>query len=223
VAAWPSVSLAESVFSLMLMSVAETSYGRSSRGKRTPWWLVCLLGGLAPISVQAEEEVASAEVQAANLVRVITFDRNFEKRFRGKVQLTVLFSTSDAKSRAMADHMVKALGSVDPYVFGDHGFSVQSVGVGPGAAVGQAIGTSSSQALFVCVGMDDYLPEVMTVARRQQLITIGATSAYVAKGLSFGIANVSGKPKILVNQSSSRAEGTTFTAQLLKLAVLVDK
>jgi len=155
-------------------------------------------------------------------VRVISHDRNFEKRFRGKVKVGVLFRETDAASKAMGDLMVRELRAVDPYVFGDHGLEVAAIELDADASVAEAISAKGSRVVFVCVGLDDVLPEVVALARSKRVFTIGATVEYVTEGLSFAVEVVNGKPKVVINLAASRAEGTKFTAQLLKLARLVD-
>jgi len=55
-----------------------------------------------------------------------------------------------------------------------------------------------------------------------RVLTAGAMTEYVSEGIVLGFDLVSGRPKILVHLEQARKQNVVLTAQLLKLAVIVE-
>jgi hypothetical protein len=65
-------------------------------------------------------------------------------------------------------------------------------------------------------------PASIAVASRDtQTLTLTGVPAYVEAGLAVGIGTRGGKPQIIVNLPASRAEGSRFSAKLLRLCRIV--
>jgi hypothetical protein len=64
--------------------------------------------------------------------------------------------------------------------------------------------------------------KISAFCRNNQILSMTGVPEYVDMGLSVGIALKGENPEIVINRNAARLEGSDFTAQLLKLARVVE-
>ena len=65
--------------------------------------------------------------------------------------------------------------------------------------------------------------DVVHVSRARRIKTITVVAGYVEAGIAIGLSVRNDKPVIVVNLSAAKAEGSDLTAQLLKVATVIDQ
>jgi hypothetical protein len=65
------------------------------------------------------------------------------------------------------------------------------------------------------------LRQVLGTLRGARVRSVTAVPEYVRDGVSVGIAVAAGRPRLVINLAASRAQGSDFSSQLLKLARVI--
>jgi hypothetical protein len=66
------------------------------------------------------------------------------------------------------------------------------------------------------------MPAIAAGFRDTSILTAAAMADYVSNGAVIGFDVVSGRPRILVHLAQARRQNVDLTAQVLKLAVIVE-
>lgn len=177
--------------------------------------------GVLPAALAQEETPAARETRETMgiLLRVLTYDLNFESRGRGDF---VVLLASEAGQRAERQKLLSALAS----------FSTPSIKNRPLKFVGaefkdepslQAeIDRHRASALLAVPGLSSQgLAQLSEVSQDNQLYTLSFERSTVEKSLAVGVTHFQGKPQILINKKASRAVGAKFEAAVLRLAKVI--
>lgn len=182
----------------------------------------CLLLALLVPATATAAPVVHPKTQAKNLIRVLTYDRNFRTRFAGGVTIGVLFKESDPASKTLGANIYEALHAMGSGVFPGWATQVVTLSYENVDALASTLYGNNVNVLYVSVGLEAEVERIAEVTRMRNVVTIGATRTSVTGGLSFGIVDANGKSAILVNRSAAHGEGTKFSAQLLRVAEVID-
>ncbi|MBN1980039.1 MAG: YfiR family protein [Chitinivibrionales bacterium] len=150
------------------------------------------------LKVGAEDlQVAPVNIQAAMFIKLLAFDKNLN-------------------------------GSIVVWVIGEDGFAVElkkGVGKEVGAAtlgdVKSGAGLPADKPQVIYVNDSKLIADVIAYTRANKILTITGNPELVAKGVTLGIGVSEGKPKILLNISSSKEEEIDWNPAILKIALTV--
>jgi hypothetical protein len=76
--------------------------------------------------------------------------------------------------------------------------------------------------VYLGPGLGHEVPAIATALGGSSILTAGAMADYVTKGAVLGFDVVSGRARILVHLGQARQQHVDLTAQVLKLAVIVE-
>lgn len=169
---------------------------------------------LVPSAARAQEMPVSVDVQFSLFYRILSYDRDAGVRTADGLVIGVIFqgrfgASNAAKQEALRQRPPEAAGyrvrfvPIDLDAIDDLGVALREAGVevvyvAPLRAVNPAVITNASRAGGV--------------------LTMTGVPGYVELGLGVGVGARGDRPEILVNLGGSRAEGASFSAQLLRLA-----
>jgi hypothetical protein len=166
----------------------------------------------------AEEITMPIALQVDLLDRVVRFERNFISR-ADEPALVVVVQMDDTpaseRAAAQADAAIEQAATLGgrPASVIIHTFSSA-----------QALQTAARSAaiLYVMPGFSrQELLEIASTFAGSSVLTVTASSAAVESGLALGFELESSKPRIVVNLPQARAQRLDFSAQLLRLARVV--
>jgi hypothetical protein len=182
-----------------------------------------LLAALAPASSGlAQEMVQPASVQVPIILKVLTYDRQFEARTQGAVTIGIIHDPTDAISaRAMEDVSETLYEARDKTVkrLPIKYFQIEYTGV---ADLRRFSEERSISVYYLTPGLSAAaVAQVLEVSRERQVTSIAGVPAMVEAGVSVGIGERRGRPQILINLPSSRSEGCEFEASLLRIATVI--
>jgi hypothetical protein len=163
--------------------------------------LLCLclsLFWLQPLYPADAQERVPPEIQAALFVKLLGFDRSL----RGDVSIIVI---GDPK---FAAEMRKGIG--------------KDIGTGKLISVAESAELPSEKPSVVYLGDASKVREVMDYARANKILSITGIPELAELGISMGIGVSGGKPEVLLNMSSSKAEGRDWNPAILKIAKIIN-
>jgi hypothetical protein len=183
-------------------------------------WLFVL--GLALVASSANADVSvPAKLQAQLVAKVASFDRNFLARAGNNALILVVQKPSDSSSAQLAQQVSAALRDL-----GDVGGAAKTVEVIPfaGAAALAATCTSRKVALvYLSAGLESDAGAIAAALAGVDVLTIGASGSHAEKGAIIGFDLEGGKPKIVINVATAKAQHVAIKAELLKLARVIGR
>lgn len=181
------------------------------------------LGGVLLLlaAARAEQMPLSAEAQIPLLLKVLTYDRNFERKAGKELAIGIVHDPSDRDSAKATDEVGTTL-----YNFRSRTvkglplkyYTIEFTGADDLERFAKEKGIS---VLYVAPGNAKDLPALLKVSEELDLTTLTGVPDYVRRGVAVGISLVQDKPQILINLASARAQGSDFDASLLRIATVL--
>jgi hypothetical protein len=172
-------------------------------------------------SLRAEPMALAAEVQIPLLLKVLTYDRNFERKAGRELAIGIVHDPADRDSAKATDEVgttlfkftsrtVKGL----PLKY----YTIEYTGI---ADLERFVKEKKISALYLAPGNAKNLPALLKASEEMDLTTLTGVPDYVRRGAMVGIGADQNKPQILINLASARAGGSDFDASLLRIATVL--
>jgi hypothetical protein len=182
--------------------------------------LAVLLGGG---SAHAQEMAAPAEVQIPLLFKILTFDRRLGTRPPGKViVIAVVFQTGFRASLVARNQIVDALKSMQDSTISGHPVRWVAVEWRDGEQLRAALIHERADVVYLTPVRGVELDPITSAARAGGMTTFTGVPLYVEQGLALSVGIVRDRPQIIVNLPATRAEGSDFASQLLRLCKVIE-
>lgn len=165
-------------------------------------------------SLGAQEVPVPVRVQVPLLLRIMSFDRNLAQRRAGDLVVAVLYQSRNRTSMAIAEEVTRLLGSLP-------GTEAVGIDLDKVTDLRAALTDSRGRVLYVSPLRGVEISGIVGASRQAGVTTVTGVPRYVDEGIAIGLDLKAERPEIVVNLEGARAEGADFTAQLLKLARLV--
>jgi hypothetical protein len=183
--------------------------------------LTALLGGG---SARAQEMAAPAEVQIPLLFKILTFDRRLGTRPPGKViVIAVVFQTGFRSSLVARNQIVDALKAMHDSTISGHPVHWVAVEWKDAEQLRLALIHERADVVYLNPVRGVELDPITSAARAGGMTTFTGVPLYVEQGLSLSVGIVRDRPQIIVNLPATRAEGSDFTSQLLRLCRVIEE
>jgi hypothetical protein len=183
-----------------------------------------LLGALLSVfscAAGAEQMPLQAEAQIPLLLKVLTYDRNFEKKAGKELALGVVHDPTDRDSAKATDEVGSTLYKYSGKTVKKLPMKYYTIEFTGAADLERFVKEKGISALYLTPGSAKALPVVLKVSEDLDLITLTGIPEYVRRGVAVGIGVAQDKPEILINLAAARAQGSDFDASLLRLATVI--
>ena len=178
---------------------------------------------LAGGSAQAQKMAAPAEIQVPLLFKILTFDRRLATRPPGDVMvIAVVFQTGYRASLVARNQIVDALKAMEDSTISGHPVRWVAVEWIDEEQVRLALIRERTDVVYVTPLRGVELHPLIRTARAAGMTTFTGVPLYVDQGVALSIGIVRERPQIIVNLAATRAEGSDFTSQLLRLCKVIE-
>ena len=164
---------------------------------KTKLFSLILLTLISSTVIFAQATDAPANVAAAITAKLIAFEKNIS----GTAQDISIYVMGDA---AVAAEYKKAIG--------------KNIGKATLKKVDSGDGVPTSKPNILFVGKSANVGKALEYSRANKILSITGIVDYVNKGVTLGVGVEGGKPKILLNLSSSSDEGLDWNPAIIKIA-----
>jgi len=174
---------------------------------------------------QAEEDLVVRRKSLAILLKVLSYDRNLEKRVPGNLHLGVVARSTDSKSVSCATMTMKAVGAFKGKKIKGKEIKAQAIIVESAEQAIRLLLEKDVNTVFLSKSVDEFAGPIAKLAARKKLLVLACDASYVKRGVA-AIAVVKGpdnRPKIIVNLDTAKAQGANLDARVLKIAEAVKK
>jgi hypothetical protein len=168
----------------------------------------------------SEEMDVPLDVQLPLLLKVMTYDQRGATRGAG-FYIAIAYSSSNPTSAKVKEMVLPTVSKLRLATIDNKSVNWTFVDLAKGGELDKMLKAEPVTALYVTPGLKGQIPDVVRTCQEAQVSTVTGVSAYVAEGISVGIGQEEGKPKIVVNLPSSKAEGSSFSSSLLGLARVI--
>lgn len=180
---------------------------------------VLLAGG----TVHAQEMAAPAAIQVPLLFKILTFDRRMATRPPGQgIVIAVVFQSGYRASLVAKNQVVDALEAMEHSTISGHPVRWVAVELKDREQLRLALINERTDVVYVMPLRGVDLDAIRKTARGARMTTFTGVPLYVAQGLALGIGIVRERPEIIINLSATRAEGSDFTSQLLRVSRVIE-
>jgi hypothetical protein len=160
--------------------------------------------------------------QAALLLRVLPYDRNFPQRAPAAVTVAVVHREGNLISETYALDMTAALRDLARGVQ-LRGLPVRviSIGYSSSESFTAALARQKLAAIYVCPGLGDVLDSISELSRQNKILSFSGREIEVRDRMSIGLLRRGSRPALIVNLRSAVAEGADLNPDLLALSEVV--
>ena len=171
----------------------------------------------------AQDMAVPISTQYPLFLKILSYDRNLEAKAPEEIIIGVVYQDRFRESRSAKDEFLRISKSL-PIRHEVNGIPVRCVPIeiSEGKDLAQAMQRQPAHVLYVTPLRAVEISAIAAVSQAQGAITLTGVPEQVEAGLAVGIdLKKDRKPVILINLAASKAEGASFSAQLLKLAKIV--
>lgn len=179
--------------------------------------LAAILAMATPV-VSLGQETAPPEILGKVFAKALDYDRNIHRHDPDIVRIGFLSASSDEPVKAIFDALSQANATIS-----EKPVDTASTAWSDRTTLTTWLKDQHIVFLFIPAGLDNDLTAILQACRDADVGSLAGDAAYVGKGASFGVAVESGKPKMLIDLTEAREEGSNFTAQFLQLGTIVAK
>lgn len=194
----------------------------TDRRRRAVAVSVLASAALLPAPALAQKMALPVETQVPIILKVLTYDRQFERNSSDALTIGIVHDPTDPES-------AKAMNEISDVFYENRDktvkrlplryFQIEYTGQ---ADLKRFSAEKSIGAYYITPGMRAAaLTEVLAVSQELSVTTITGVPDYVRLGVAVGIGERRGRPQILVNLPASRNEGSEFDASLLRIATVI--
>ena len=180
---------------------------------------VLLSPGYQPV-VTPQEMSLPVGLQVQFLFNILSFDRAQEVRLRKGVTVGVLHQSLVRSSYLAAEEFENAVAVSSASFPGS--VEVVRVEMGPEADLMRQLNVLKVDVLYVAPMRSIEIRSVTEACSALGILSFTGVEAYVREGVAVGVSRQGGNPVVLVNLAASRAAGSEFSSQLLRIAQVIE-
>jgi hypothetical protein len=168
----------------------------------------------------ADEMAVPADLQVPLILKVLTYDRNFEEKAQNELKIGIIY-TGNAASLKAKNEVMGVLEKFSGKTIRKLPIKYVLVEFTSQRDLESAAKTNHMNVLYIAPGNAQNLDALLKVSQANQIITTTGVPTYVDQGVAVGIGIRQDKPQILINLGGSKREGSEFDASLLRIASVI--
>jgi hypothetical protein len=191
-----------------------------ARRPRAALRVLFVVGGLIASSVDATLAAdLPLDRQVLILTRALAYDSNLKDRVGADVFIGVAAKAGGAQQGP--DSIAAAFQAISGARIAGLPLKVTRLGYTNRAQFAASVQELGIDVVVVCPGLEGDLPAILELSHERHMLTVGTREEHLTKGASLGAFVVDGKPTIMVNLPASKAEGASFSLDLLRVAKVI--
>ncbi len=161
-----------------------------------------------------------AKIQISIFLKTLSFDRKLSERSGDELNMLIIYQGNYTPSQLASQEVSEALNElsinkvegipIKYYFLNIDEFNLLS-----------AVIKHKINLIYVCPLRGISLKTITSISREKSIISFTGIPSYVESGISIGVGLKRDKPQIVINLTSSKAEGADFSSQLLNLSKVI--
>jgi hypothetical protein len=183
--------------------------------------LTSVLSILLSTLVSAQEMEVPVGIQVGFFFKILVFDRNLGNRVGNELNLGIVYQSKVKASSKVNDEFIEKVTASG--INSIKGIPLRFIPVDLNTTeLQQAIDDYGLDAIYVTPLQAIEVEQIAEICRKRKIISFSAVPRYLFLGLTLGIDQQGERPVILINIASAREVGADFSAQLLRLARILE-
>ncbi len=182
-------------------------------------FLILILGQL---QIFAQEIQVPVKIQVPIFLKILAFDKNLMKQAGNEIVIGILYQRKYMKSRLIKDEIISELEKLGQIELLGLPLRYVAVDFKNAENLERIIDEGNIDIIYVTPLRAVDIGEIAEVTRKKKVLTFSSVPDYVEAGLSVGLGVKGEKPRIIINLSAAKAEGTDFSSRLLMLAKVIE-
>ena len=172
-------------------------------------------------SALADTMPVPPELQVPLILKILTYDRNFDSRAQAEVRVGIVFVAADPSSLKAKNEVADVFQRFSAKTVRSLAIKYNVIEFMSDSQVADAARSNEINVFYVAPGNSRNLETLRRISQSRRIVTTTGVPPYVEQGIAVGIGVEQDKPHILINLPSSKAEGSEFDASLLRIAKVV--
>ena len=202
----------------------KSSHTKSLIAKRILLFLILFM----PVSSSAQQrhdvtqEAVPEEIQVPIFLKILTYDRSLGGRVKDTIHIGVLYFPDNERSKKNKDAITENLKLNKDKTINGVPFSFIEIEFSTQKALDEVAKEKRINVLYITDDGPNMLKGISQITQSRKILTITGRVDYVNQGISVGLGVKEKKPQIVINLPSARAEGSDFSANLLKVCEVIN-
>lgn len=176
---------------------------------------------LVAATTMAQDILVPLDVQATLFLKILSFDRKVQSQSSQPMRIGVLYQPRVRTSRDVFEGFQRAVTKSGMKTVAGRSLTLVPIDIDGEADIAGQLGREPLDALYVTPLRAVSITAITDVTRHRGITTLTGVPEYVTAGLAIGLDVRGQKPEIMVNLLAQKAEGADFSAQLLKMARVI--
>ncbi len=174
---------------------------------------------ITPELISQKMEVP-VEIQVPIFFKILTFDRNLEKRSGKKLTIGIVHQSGYKEFLNAKNKFIETLNKTSIKKLKDIPVSLVPIDV-DNSDLEDFVSKNEVSALYIAPLRAYNTEDIIKVIQNKKIVTMTGVIEQINSGVSIGIGSKGDKPLIIINLRSAKLEGVDFSSQLLKLAKII--
>ena len=168
------------------------------------------------------QEAVPEEIQVPLFLKILTYDRSLEAKVKDTIRIGILYFPKDARSEKNKGAIIENLRLNKDKTINGIPFNFMEIEFSDEKKLDEVIKKRRINVLYVSSDGSAMIKKISLITQAEKILTITGRVDYVNQGISVGLAVKEEKPQIVINLSSAKAEGSDFSANLLKVCKVIN-
>ncbi len=174
------------------------------------------------LSAAGQEMPVPAGLQAQIFVKVLLFDKAFERRSQGGFVVALLYQGGYRSSYLAKEEFAAAVPGWSDQTPGAGSFSCAAIDVDQTDDLPAALAAAGADMVYVAPLRSYDVGRIARAARDLRLLVFTGVPQYLNDGLAISLDLRQDKPRIVVNRRAALEEGAELDSRILSLARIVE-
>jgi hypothetical protein len=186
--------------------------------------IAVIAAALVASATAAADADPTSDKQALVILRVLSYDRQLARRARARVVIAVVRDDGDLASRRAAGIMAGALRGMSSGLT-VAGKPISVVEISANQLFADRLRALEVTAVYLPGGLDGELEAVTAAARARPCLTFTDRPTYLRRGVAVALGTDVARKRITlaVDLAAARAQGASLSAELLRVARVVNR
>ena len=162
------------------------------------------------------------EVQYPLLLKIISFDRNFNSKIHNNIIIGVVYQERNRNSKGCAESFIDAADNSPIKTALGKQVILEMINISNTAEGLRKLNSGGYSILYITPLRAFELSKITAIANEIKILTFTGVPEYVDEGIAVGIGISGNNPRIVINITSALSAGCDFHPQLLKISRVVE-
>ncbi len=162
------------------------------------------------------------ELQVSIFLKILTYDRSLEVKAKDTLRIGVLYLLENAQSKKNKDAIMENLKLNQDKTIKGVPFNFMEIEFSTEEKLEEVTKEKGINILYVTSDGSDLAKRISPITQAKKILTITGRVDYVNQGISVGLAVKEEKPQVVINLTSAKAEGSDFSANLLRICKVIN-